>query len=275
MSTGKIIKRGIAFVAVAIILVCVILYIQANRAPKSYQPRQLTPEQREREALTFINQKIFQEFNNEGVQLGRPYEWSITEEQANRALASMDEIAFGLGGPVNSRGSIQREMDRAGVSGPAISLRDGKLGLMAYSRQFDKVLGAELSFSFNPEGKLLVRLEDVRIGRLPMPHSMIDQKIDSLRQMMSGAIPPSPQKSPGNISSEDIGRIMVAVFSAVNGQPIVPEFKCPGNRMVRVDDIRIANGTLTLHIRPVDPALRNGPKRPRPAGTSTAPGRGE
>lgn len=258
MRIGKIVKWSLIALPLAAVIAAAVMYVLANQSPRGYRPARLDAQQRQDAAQQFINRKIFEEFNNRGVQLGQPFDWTITQEQANEALAAMDEIAFDLGQKPQDRGSVARTMDRLGLAEPAVCFDDDTLRLMIRSRRYDKILSADLGFEFTGEGKLRVRVKAVRVGMLAVPQSMVQDQFRALTGGLtaSGSDASGAGSSPFGPSSQDLGKVLKEVFLAVEGREIAPAFKYPGNRPLRIDAIRMSEGKLTLHVRPLPPSQR-------------------
>jgi hypothetical protein len=183
MRIGKVIKRGLLVLlvaAAALGIIAAVLYRQADLAPEDYHPVHLTADEREQTAIRFIN-KVINGFGNKA-EMDEPFEWSLSQDEANRALASMDEIAFQSG---QERGKISSQMDRMGVSDPVVTFGKDSVRLMIRSREHDKVLVADLAFRMGPDGALRVRLQQASVGRMAIPQSVVEQQLQSLRDAMA------------------------------------------------------------------------------------------
>ena len=116
-------------------------------APEGFQPERMTHEEADAVAGDFIGRKIIDQFGNQ-TQLNKPFDWTLTQQQANQALAAMDEIAFRAGGKA---GQVKKQLDKVGLSQLAVRFLDDRLVLMAHSRDYDKVVSVELSFASQPD----------------------------------------------------------------------------------------------------------------------------
>lgn len=239
------------------------LYIQASRTPPNYSPAILSADQRDRAAKEFLNRKILNDFGN-ATQRNRPFDWSIGEDELNRYLASMDEIASSA--PTVQPGAVHRAMADAGLAAPAVALRNGKLTLMVRSTKYEKILSADLAFTFNKDGMLLVRLVQARSGRLALPDRWLRDRLRRLGQSLDAedrsarpAAGPAGQSHRAGrsgslaVSSLDVAELLRVVLAAIDNKPIRPELTWGINeRHVRISGIRISDGLLTLHVVPAD-----------------------
>jgi len=243
-----------AVTAVAIVaIVLVWVYLRASMVPLHYSPAHLSAAQRDLAAKEFLNRKVLDEFGN-AAQLNKPFEWSITEEEMNRYLGSMDEIASCA--PSVEPGTVNRAMAEAGLWDPAVAFRDGKLTLMVKSAKYEKVLSADLEFSFNDGRMLLVRLSTVRSGRLALPDSWLRERLDEVKASLSADLAGTGGRHSGlaragGVSPLDVADVLKVVLEAIDSKPIQPVLVWPvSQRRVLVEDIRIADGVLTLRVTP-------------------------
>jgi hypothetical protein len=254
MRTAKIVVRLLLLVLLCALGVATYVYFQTSLAPEGYQPLQLTPDVTQTAANAFINRKIFDEFGNK-TQLDQPFDWTLTQQQANEALASMDEIAFQLGG---KRGDVERQMNKQGIAGPAVQFKDDRMVLMINSRTYGKVLSLEISFATQPDGRLAVRLEDVRVGRQSVPRWLVDPEL----AVLESSLAPTPRSATqeaahegsgvGMVRASDVGKLLKTIFGAINGQPIRPLLKWPVNhKKVTVQSVELTDGQMTLHLKPI------------------------
>jgi hypothetical protein len=250
MRTGKIVVRLLLFVLLFLLAAATYVYIQTGRVPEGYQPLTLPQDQTQAAANAFINRKIIDEFGNK-TQLNQPFDWTLTQQQANEALASMDEIAFQLGG---TRGAVGKQLEKQGIAGPAVQFKDDRAVLMIHSKTYDKVLSLEISFSSLSDGRLAVHLEDVRVGRQSVPRSLVDPELAALESSLAPATQSAAKESPaiGMVHAKDVGKLLMTIFGAIDGQPIRPVLKWPVNhKKVVVQSVELSDGQMTLHLRPI------------------------
>jgi hypothetical protein len=237
-ASGKKIARILVWALVVLMVAAGLLYIQASRVPGNYRPAKLSPEETKKAVDGFVRD-VAQGFGNK-VKMVEPFEWSITQSTLNRYLASIDEIAFSLPNGVK-RGQIDAEMAKLGLAGPAAALEDGKVTLMVRSTAYRKVLSAEISVEL-VDGKLRFTLSATRIGKLPMPSGFLTGKIRAMSAKLTGE------------RSDDIAETLAELLSAIDGEPISPPdtWRIQGVK-VSIEAITIANGKLTLKVRPIPP----------------------
>ena len=255
MPSRKTLKRSALGLLGLLLIVGVVLYVQANLVPSAYRPADLAPEQREAQADHFIDQ-IATLYNHS--QRFEPYEWVITQDQLNAYLASMDEIASAFPGGATP-GQIDRTMQEAGLSKPAVSMRDGVLTLMVRSTSHDKILSVGLRFSHPQPDRLEVRLASTRVGRLGLPHSAAQQALAQLKDGVRKWAArdrrgrASPGRSAGGLglSPSDIGAALASVIGAIDERPVSTVCEIDGKR-VRIAALNIRNAHVTLRIEPVD-----------------------
>jgi hypothetical protein len=240
-ASGITTVRVLVWTLVVLMVLAGLLYIQASRIPDNYRPARLTPDEARRTTRNFARD-VAQGFGNK-VKLVKPFEWSTTQETINRYLAAMDEIAFTLPNGVK-RGKIDEEMARLGLADPAVALEDGAITLMVRSTAYGKVLSAEISVELVEDNKLLFTLTATRIGKLPVPSSLLTDKIKTLSEQMTGK------------NADAISKTLAGLLAAIDGEPISPPdtWRIQGVR-VGIEAITIANGELKLKVRPIPPAM--------------------
>jgi hypothetical protein len=250
----RTVRRAVIVVIVLCSLVAAAMYLLSSGIPAAYRPAQLPVEERRRTASRFVNHVL--RFGNDA-QDNAPYTWSVTEQQLNEYVGSLEEIADTRPGP--SRQEVSRAMERAGLAEPAIILGDGMITVMVRTTKYNKILAADVSLTFTPERKLSLRLEGVRVGYLPVPKKQVHGLLSRLREKVdiSDSKGDSGEESgatdllgPG-VASERVGKLLGVMFSAIDGEPIETELVWPINkRYVRIDGIDIADKTVTLHVTP-------------------------
>ena len=243
----KIIKWTVLSVVAAAVLAACVLYFQASRVPAAYMPSRLTAQQKESAAGNF-NRRL-QDFSNSAQGL-EPFTWSITQDEVNASLSSMDEIVNAL--PGNHR-SVIGEMEKIGVVEPAVAFGDGVMTLMIRSSKYDKVFAADVSYASDGEGRLLPSLIAARVGDLPVPDSILRGQLARLEAAVPKKTARSKSAARGATGSvvgeEDLSAMMGAVLAALVRQvPIDAELTVPINKKkVRIERIEITPGLLTLH----------------------------
>jgi len=257
MRVFRVVKRTLIAMVLLVLLGAVALYLLANRKPSEYRPLQLTTQQKDQAVKDFYAE--LQDFYNRG-QMSQPFVWSVTQEQANSYLASLDEIAAVR--PGAKHGSVQEAMQKAGICDPAVVFANGTITFMVFSRQYHKVFSSDLALSFTPDERLHVRLAGARVGSMPVPGSVVRDKIEGLKGEFSaqpkGGHSSGPSSHAGaELSAEDVAAAISQIVAAIDDKPIAPDLKVNKSR-IKVTGIEIKDGKLTLW---VIPAKRREPDR--------------
>jgi len=243
-------------VVVGVLLAAAVLYVQASRDPAGYEPLDLPPDQRDEAAREFLDRLLGSEFNDR-IQRMEPFTWTVTQEDLDRYLASMDEIAWRAHQP---RASVSQVLDAAGLSGLAVRLQDGGVTLMVQSTQYDKVLSADVAVGTGDDGRLKMALSRFRVGRLTVPGSVLLKRLGQvrsrLREELRGEAPPPQRDGPpaaAALSAENFGGLALALLGALEGEAVEPAFNWTlgGRREVRIEELKVQPGLLTLRLRPM------------------------
>jgi len=254
-------KSRIALLSVAAVAAggALAAYILASSVPSYYRPARLG--EAEKDAAMREFRRRLMEFNNDG-QKNEPFNWSVTQDQLNRYLESMDEIAVQGGA---KPGSVHRAMESVGLAEPAVILDGGNVRLVARSLQYQKVVSIDLKLAIGPDSRLRVSLAGARIGRLPMPASLVRSLVERLRGKFAQR-PGGPATAPaiGGLDSAQVALVLQRVISAIDGEPISTEmtWRITTRKRVRVARIDIDAGRLTLHMVPVPRPEENGRQVP-------------
>jgi len=238
MRVRKWILRGVLMLVVALIGVAAVLFVMASQFPEGYEPPLLTQEQRKQAAHEFVEQA------------DAPLIWSATQEQLNRYLTSMDEIAWLRKG--GKLGEVDRKLAKLGLSGLAIRLGDGMMTLMAKSEKHGKVLSVDFSLEFTPEKKLQAKLGAARVGKLPIPDAAFRKRFAALKKSLAArAAQENNRKPPADPrSGDDMVKILAKILAAIDEEPIAIEQEV-NNRVIRLDGVDLSDGRLTLRFRPL------------------------
>lgn len=276
----KIIQYGTVGFLVLVALPAVLMYVAATRTPEDYNPLQarMTPEQRKEIAHAFFVHTI-NEFGNraQGVE---PFTWSITSDELNQYLASMDAIAWlvlpnSSGGaaatqPDVSFGSyasrFRAQMDGLGLGGWCGAITEDGLKLMVKSTKYNKILSATLEFEVKGEKQMWVRITHARLGLLMIPKSIIRSSLIKLRESMARRGERGEEDrggKPGKKPSKDVVLLLENLLDmAIDERPREPVLSMSGKiKPTLIERIDIADGTMTIRARPI-----------RRAGAEDAPG---
>jgi hypothetical protein len=262
MSGSKFLKRLLRWGLVVLLLAVaagVALYVTASWMPGQYRPADLSSRERNAAAKEFVEEPLA-EFARR-VQVPQPFSISISQDQFNAYLASVDEIAALA--PNGKPGEVRAQMERAGVSRPSVALGEGVLTLMAELSEYGKVVSADLSFDFQSDGKLQIRLREVRVGRLTVPRSLVSGLIRTFQQSLT----PGPRSASGgddslrNVTVHDVSALVAKVVASIDEKPISTELpRKVAGRKIRVAAIELHDGKLTLRIGPVSPTAPSPPR---------------
>jgi len=242
---SRIVLLSVAAVAAAGVLTA---YILASSVPSYYRPVRLTAAEKDSAMREF--RRRLMDFNNDG-QKNEPFNWTVTQDQLNRYLDSMDEIAMQGGA---KPGSVHRAMESVGLAEPAVILDGGHVRLVAKSLQYQKVVSIDLSLAIGPDSRLRVSVAGAWIGQLPMPASLVRSLVERLRGKFAKK-PAGQTTAPaiGGLDSSQVALVLQRVISAIDGEPIATEmtWRITTRKRVRVTRIDIDAGRLTLHMAPV------------------------
>ncbi len=249
MRVRRVAKILLLLILLAAGAVALAVYLLAGAVPESYQPSDLTPAQREQAVTELANE--YSRFNEQAV-TGQTYTWTLSQDQVNRYLASMDEAnAMRVG---HEAGEVKRKLARAGIADPAVVFDNQAVTLMCRLREYDKIVAADLAFEFTPDGKLRLKLAGARIGRLPLPRDVVADKLARLKAVLADASNGSHpgQGAPAGQATGEFAEALRAVVMAIEGDPIDPEALLQASkRRVRFTDVTVDDGLLTLTVQPV------------------------
>lgn len=254
MRTRKVFWWSLGGAIALLVIAAAVVYIQLSRIPANYKPARLTSAQKAQTVKDFWVK--VQEFGN-AAQKNEAFVWQVSQEELNRFLASMDEIAAST--PYGKNGQVCDALEQSGLAEPAIALDDGTATLMVRSVEHNKIASANISFGFAGTGKLRLRLAGVRIGRQMLPDRWVEDQLGSLQKLLppnvQGADEPGVSASArglAGLSAEDITSLLETLLTAVDSEPISTELTWPVNdKKVRIDAIEIEAGLLRLHVVPV------------------------
>lgn len=243
-------KGRIALLSAIVLIIAglVTAYILASWVPADYQPALLTAAEKDAAMREF--RRRLMEFNNEG-QRNEPFDWTLTQDQLNRYLNSMDEIAAQGGAEA---GSVHRAMESIGLAEPAVVLDSGRVRIVARSLQYKKIVSIDIGLRLGADGRLRVSVESARIGRLPMPASLVRSMIERLRGRLSRRLGDATSTpAMGGLDSSQVALVLQRLVSAIDGEPISTEmtWRITTRKRVRVTRIDIAGQKLTLHMEHV------------------------
>lgn len=230
--SGKIVVR----VLVAIVLLVVIAggwaYMQASRLPDQYRPAKLSAGDRRGLARDFWTRSVVS-FNN-AAQKVDPFKWEIRQDETNKYLASMDEIAAENPHRRGKLGEVNRMMAKAGLSEPAIWFGDGVLTLMVRSTQYSKVLSVKLAV----DEDMQIRTVGTRVGRLDLPDAVGRAALAKLKDVIRS-------RNPDGENS-----VLADLILSINEAPMREEWTVD-DKDIRISGVEITSGGLTLTVVPI------------------------
>ncbi len=228
------------------------MYLLAGGVPARYQPVQLNQVERSQAARQFLGR--IQDLSNLA-QNNVPFAWSISQEEINDALASIDQIAEKF--QEGKAAEVQKAMESSGVSGLAVALDNGTMSLMLHSKDLDKIISVDIQFVFDEQRQLRVRWAGTRVGELPIPQSLARDQLTRLQETLGSRLGQARASSQpagiglGIISADDIAGVVAGVIEAIDGKPLPTERTWPVNhKRLRIEGIDVDKGKLTLHMQP-------------------------
>jgi hypothetical protein len=230
-----------------------VLYLLAGAVPQGYRPAQLGGGDRVQAAKHFYGKVMDFDGQAQGTEA---FDLSVTQEELNNYLASVDEIAALL--PEGHSGDVEGLMAAAGLCDPAVALGDGAVTFMVRSARHDnRILSADVAFRFGPDGRLRVRLGQMRIGELAVPEEVVHRRLQQVRDMLAGRDSGGQSRqrtaewinSAGAVAAVAEAAI-TAITAAIDGEAIVPEGAWRQGR-IRVEGVEVTPDQLHLRLRPV------------------------
>ncbi len=258
----KILKVSLLALAGAVVLfVCVgsALLWMASSQPVQYAPVQLTPAQQDESMHEFVYR--IQEFGNQ-TGVGQPFSWSLTQEQINSYIASMDAIDALAHGATHP----SEQLKRLGFSSPTVVLHEGYLTLMVYLDRQDKVASADVAIEYDRDGNVRAAVRALRIGLVQVPESVWMQKWQHVQQEVAQRLASTDGADAGGagpiggISAGAMGKMLSRVLDMLQGKYVRPEVVWPvGRQHVLIDQVKLEEGKLTIHTAPLNPASSTQP----------------
>ncbi|KPK83785.1 MAG: hypothetical protein AMJ81_07300 [Phycisphaerae bacterium SM23_33] len=264
MRAGRVIRRALGVTLVLLLLAALVIYGMICRIPSQYRPRHQTVEQQKDGRAMFVSQ-IFDFGEKAGK--GQPFTWTITAEHANIYLGCLDAIAsVSQVEPVHPTAKLER----AGFQGPAVAMGDGVLTLMVNVSRYNKIFSLDVAFDFDEQGDLTARLAGVRVGVMPVPQKLVDEKVAEARAALAGQLAEVEKMGDGRIGPlkvRHVAGLLRGVLGMMSGRHVRPEVVWPqGNHRVLIRRVEITRGRLTLHAVPADRFPRSAPSTRQPAG---------
>ena len=244
MSAKKTICYAGLILFFAVLLLVGVGFMLASMRPADYHPYQLTKEIRQRQVAKFFNKHVAP-FHNNYIK-PEPFTHTLKQDEMNFYLASLDEIALqrpNKKGKKMQTGGVYEAMDKNGLADPVVKFADQQLTIMIRSKQHaDKIITLKIVMDVDENGLLKISLDAVKVGRLPVPKSVVEESLAMLRDALKEDDDDDEFGSMENVISK--------VFIALDGEPVKTEFKIRG-QVKKISDIKIADGMLKISYMPV------------------------
>jgi len=239
MRTGKLIKRSLLILLLLVIITVVMIYILAGRVPNTYRPKELSFDERENAATKFSGD--FGEVTSNIRYKSCTFE--LTQEDANRYLASMDEIANLK--PDVKPGTIDKLMEKWGLRRPVVSMDADSVTLMVELVEYGKILSIDVAAEIKEED-ILISMTAARIGKLPVPVS----KVKSMFLEMTGSMGKLKSNNMDDFSVSQIaGNLLLDFLQAINGQSMPRRFVHKG-KSIWVDEFSMNEDKIVIKFTP-------------------------
>jgi hypothetical protein len=183
----------------------------------------------------------------------RPLKLEVTEDEINALFTKWDRLY----------GWTNRFKDY--VQDPSIVLHEGRIILAGRSEELSTVISVHFEPRLDEKGQLNLELSKVLAGRLPLPQSFFEKYRNSARRRLESALPGLQRKAKidkdGTANTEAMSAAMAKLFLHVladrPGESVlfVPLVK-KGSVPVRLTDVKIADKSLFLTVKPLNAAER-------------------
>ncbi len=242
----KLIIKVVLVVIFSLMLLASVIFLIASSVPAGYNPVRLNQQEREKFAQDFINNHAV-EFLNKTWE-NKDFTHEITQDELNWYLAALEEIAFlkpGKAGEKKKSGEVYEAMDKAGLADPVITMDDGVITLMVRTKDSNKVLSVDISMKITDDERLAVRLEQVRIGRMPIPSSVLNKGLRAMKNAIK------KRNVNGEDAAKDLDGLLGTVLASINEEPIPTEMKFKKKVIRKIVELNIDDGKLVMHVVPV------------------------
>ena len=258
MNKRKLTISLIVGIVLLLMVATAVLLLLASCRPDTYQPYLLTQAEREDVAKNFITKCLAL-----GSQLGNkdPFTHTIKQDDLNLYLASLDELAFLRlqGDDVAKQSSeVVDAMDKAGLAYPAVNMDNDILTIMFRTEGINKVISVDLKFEVTDDSHLKVTMEQVRVGKMPVPAFLVSGALDSMKERLAEREADRKQEEAdddlddddSDIKAGEFDLLLPKILSAINEEPFPTEVKFRNARK-KVTRVEIDDGELRIHFFPV------------------------
>lgn len=232
----------------AVMLLAAIGLLLASSPPAAYQPFQLTQQAQSQTADAFMERCIA--FADGIRQPNKPYSFTIEEDEMNQYLASLDQIAFLTysSEDVSRRPSeLVEAMDRVGIVDPVVDMQDGLLSILVRTKNGNKIVSIDVSFEFADDEQMFIRLDGVRIGKLPISRTFVEGSLERLQESVGHV---EGQMEASSIQNMDM--VLGEVIRSIGGGAVSTRLPFSESRPKRIRDIEITDRALTIHFVPAE-----------------------
>ena len=251
MRVRRVILRVLLWTTLAVIVAGGVMYVLASVKPQRYAPQHLSPDQQAAAMEAFFAHTAYEDSFLDKIgrtPAGESFTWTITAEQANSYLASMDAIAsFAKRKPVHALA----RMERVGLVGPAVAMDDGVLTLMGKIRDYNKVISIDLAFDIDDAGEIAIEIHEIRVGVLPIPRRLVDEALAEARLELAEQLAKAQRGEPavmGAVNMNDLAGLMKRIITMLDGRRVPAEItvKAGARHRTIIQQIEIDDGKLTL-----------------------------
>ncbi len=170
------------------------------------------------------------------------------------------------------------------VKDPAVVLRDGRLIIIGTVIDAGAVISFHFQSRIDAQSRLLLTLESVRAGRLPMPEMMYAAQRDRLLAALESRLPGWQQDAtiaPNGVANDaavaaHMSQLLIDVMHRAPREPVLfLPFDVDGRAVpVRLTDVQITDGDVTLTVESMNAedraALLERIREPAPTVTASA-----
>jgi hypothetical protein len=222
-----------------------VVFLLASSVPDEYKPFQLTQKERKDAAIDFVGRHGAKLVEN--IRVNQPFSHTLTEQDMNLYLASLDEIAYlkpARRGNRQKSGEVYEAMDKAGLADPVVAMDDGILTVMVRTQRSNKVASMDLAFEFPDNDHIQIVLKQVRIGHMPVPRSFVEGGLETLKRGVGDL------STLDETAAQDLDTILAGVLAAVGEGPLPATMRFGSKRVRRIKDVVVDDGQLTIHVEP-------------------------
>ena len=254
MSRRRVVKWISLVVILLLVGAVVTLYLLSIARPGDYRPLTLSAEQKaraidqfEKRVSSFIADatKISSAEPGGTIDPDARMEMAVTQDELNEWVASLPDAAIA-------------ELRRIGLKDPSAAIGEGRLTFYAFWIRHERVLGVDLGFEFQDDGKMLVKLKGMRLGQMPVPVKIVNEFVHEMEGKVQDSLRQANQREDGEtfagVPAKEFRAAAVAVLDALRGTPIEPVVRKPWAR-VRIVDIKLAKELMTLVAAPLTSEL--------------------